>query len=186
MSEIETGLAARVRALKEAFDRSFAEPAAPDQAVRIDLALIRIGTEPFALRLDEIGGLHADKVLRRLPGSDTALLGLAGFRGTILPVYGLAPLIGRQPDAAPRWLVLAAAAQVALAFGQFEGHLRVGSDAIQQHRPIGGSAEALVRAFVATGSGPGRPLLDIPSILTAIEKRRPAALAKPAAATGER
>jgi chemotaxis signal transduction protein len=165
-------MAAPAVTLRDAFDRSFADPARPDTTLTEDFVAIRVEDEAFALRLSEIAGLHADKKTTRVPGGDPALLGIAAFRGTILPVYSVAILLGRVATASPRWLVIAAAAPIAFAFDTFDHHLRVAAETI---RPRAASAEdrPFVRDF-APARELVRPILHLPSILDAIRTRRPA------------
>jgi chemotaxis signal transduction protein len=167
-------LTARVQALRESFDRSFAEPARLDVTPMEDLLAVRIGQDVFAIRLSQVAGLHAGKKMTRVPGADPALLGLAGFRGTMHPVYSLAALLGRLAEASPRWLVIAAAAPVALAFDGFERHLRVASATI---RPRDASAQdhPFARDFVPIQQFV-RPILHLPSILDAIGARQAAVM----------
>jgi chemotaxis signal transduction protein len=190
----------RAAGLRAAFDRAFAEPLRLDAPATENLLAIRIGTEPCALRLSEIAGLFADRKITRVPGSAAALLGLAGFRGALVPVYSLQILVGQAPvgqapvgqapvgqvpvgqvlpDLAgakggaptPRWLVVAAAAPVALAFEAFEGQLRLTPEEIiaappraaQWHASLGGGAREFVRMADFAG-----PILHLPSLLAAI------------------
>jgi chemotaxis signal transduction protein len=165
-------LAARAAGLRTGFDRSFAEPAQLDMSATEDLLAIRVGDDVFAIRLSEIAGIYVGKKMTRVPGGDPVLLGIAGFRGTIQPVYDLATLIGHPAEASPRWLVIAAAAAIALAFDGFERHLRVASATI---RPRDTSAKDLpyVRDFVPVQQSV-RPILHLPSILDAIRTQRQA------------
>jgi chemotaxis signal transduction protein len=166
-------LTGRVKALRDGFDRSFAEPARFDMTSMQDLLAIRIGEDVFAIRLSEIAGLHAGKKITRLPGGDPALLGLAGFRGTMHPVYSLATLLGRSAEASPRWLVIAAVVPVALAFDGFERHLRVASAAIRSS-DVSTKDQPFARDFVPVQQFV-RPILHLPSILDVIGARQAAA-----------
>lgn len=173
------GMAGRAAELRLAFDRAFAEPARQDTAATTALLAIRVGAEAWAMRISEITGLCADKTISRLPGSDASLLGVAGFRGVIVPVYGLqALLLGRSPAPAPppppRWLVMAAAAPVALAFEALEGQLSVAPDAITA-APGRGDMHAAIRDFVRARDC-SAPILHIPSLVEAIKARRGEAL----------
>jgi purine-binding chemotaxis protein CheW len=161
-----------VPALRAAFDRSFAEPPRPDLTAMEDLLVVRVGDDVFAIRLSEITGLYADKKITRVPGGDPALLGIAGFRGTIHPVYGLTILLGRQAEAEPRWLVVMAAAPAALAFDGFDGHLRVASETIRP-RESGARDQPYAQDFVPVQQIV-RPILHLPSIVDAIGAQRPA------------
>jgi chemotaxis signal transduction protein len=119
------GLRQRITDLREAFDRSFAEPVHQQPSEVVDLLAIEIGDDSYAIRLDAIGGLAADRPLAALPGAPPALLGVATFRSAIVPVYDLGRLLGFARSTSPRWTVIAAGQPVlALAFDRVAGHLR--------------------------------------------------------------
>jgi chemotaxis signal transduction protein len=147
MTDIQSSLIDRAAALRAAFDRGFAEPAQIDTNPTEDFLAIRLGSEPHVLRLAEISGLFADKKITRVPGRVAARLGIAGFRGAIVPVYDLAALLGHRMSEAPRWLTLAAGAPVAFAIASFEGHLRIPRDAILP-QGAGDQARNYVREFL--------------------------------------
>jgi chemotaxis signal transduction protein len=163
-----TGRAAEMRL---AFDRGFADPVRFDTTGTESLLAIRAGAQACAIRLSEVTGLFADKKITRVPGSVAALLGIAGFRGAIVPVYSLQLLLGQSGDPAgartPRWLVIAASTPVALAFEAFEGQLRVLPDAIlpRQSRL---EMKSYAREFVQTQTVV-RPIMHLPSVLDAIK-----------------
>src|SRR5689334_2101663 len=103
-------VADRLAALRAEFDGSFGQPVRPPDAEHAELLALRAGGRRYALRLAQTSGLHPDRPVTPLPGPVTALLGLAGFGGTIVPVYDLAALLGHPGPDQPRWLVLAAGA----------------------------------------------------------------------------
>jgi chemotaxis signal transduction protein len=170
MSAALSSVAGRAAELRLAFDRVFAEPISLDTAFKEDFLAIRIDTQAFAIRLSEISGLFADKTITAVPGSHAALCGIAGFRGAIVPVYDLQILLGHSSTSTPRWLVIAAAAPVALAFASFDGQLRVAQDAIlsQPSRP---EFRGYAREFVRTRDFFG-PIMHLPSLLDAINTQR--------------
>ena len=163
-------LATRAATLRAGFDRSFAEPAQSDMTATEDLLAVRVGDDIFAIRLSEIAGLYVGKKMTRVPGGDPALLGIAGFRGTIQPVYSIATLLGRPTEASPRWLVIAAAAPVALAFDGFERHSRVALETIRP-RDANAKDQPYARDFVPIQQFV-RPILHLPSIFDAIRTQR--------------
>jgi len=113
------------RRLRDAFDRSFAEPVAV-KPTTASLLFLRVGGDPYALRLSEVAGLHRDKTIAAATSPLQDLLGMAGFRGVIAPVYDLGILLGYPRARAPRWILLARGpAPVALAFETFEAHFHV-------------------------------------------------------------
>lgn len=175
MSVAALRVSERAATLRRDFDRTFAEVFRPDTTRREDLLGIRAGAQACAVRLSEIAGLHADKKITRVPGSAAALCGIAGFRGVLLPVYDLQALLGHPPAAAtPRWIVIAQAAPVALAFEAFEGHLRASPDEIVAHAAhpdMPRHARELLRLPGFIG-----PVLHLPSVLDAIRTLRPQAV----------
>src|SRR5262249_33136343 len=122
---------------------------------------IRLGAACLALRLTEIGGLFADKTVTPVPGGAAALVGLAGFRSVILPVYSLHVLLGHPEPKALRWRVATGTPATGLGSEQYEGHLRVASDSLFKREGDG--------EFVHTENAI-RPVISIPSILDAIRK----------------
>jgi chemotaxis signal transduction protein len=162
----------RAAGLREAFDQSFVVAQHYDPVDTADFLAIRVGGDPFMLRLGEIAGFHADKKITPLPSRVAELRGVAGFRGTMIPVYDLAALL-RYPNAkSPRWLAIAAAAPVALAFDSFDGHFRFAADTVASRD--GADAEEHLRQVVRTEQFV-RPIIDIPSIVAAIRGRAPIA-----------
>jgi purine-binding chemotaxis protein CheW len=159
-------LVGRAADLRSDFDRAFAAPRRPEQPPGEDLLQIQVGGRTCAIRLAEIASLHAGKRITRVPGGGRQLLGIAGFRRSVLPVYDLAALLGEAGSETPRWLVIAATAPVALAFERLEGWLRVSSQALAQSvgpfEPAH-AAHRLVRAGDIT-----TPVLRLPSVLAAI------------------
>jgi chemotaxis signal transduction protein len=111
--------------LRRHFDDTFAVPAASMSERLEDFLAIRVGADPYALRLSEIAGLHVGVKIVPIPSPAAQLLGIVGIRGVMAPIYDLAALLGYPPAASPRWIALARAAQpVGLAFESFESHLQ--------------------------------------------------------------
>jgi chemotaxis signal transduction protein len=112
--------------LRRHFDEGFAVAAASTTEPLEDLLAIRVGSDPYALRLSEIAGLYVSAKIVPVPSPVPQLLGIVGIRGMMAPIYDLAALL-RYPSASDsRWLVLARAPQpVGLAFETFESHLQV-------------------------------------------------------------
>jgi len=163
-----TGLAERLAALREAFDRSFVEPPREQVALAEDLLAVRAANRRYALRLAQTEGVFPDRPIMPLPGPVPGLLGLAGFRRTIVPVYDLGTVLGTPSAAAPRWLVLVAGTPpVAAAFDVLDGHLRVPADAVVPDTTTRGCLNGMVRL----PDGP-RPVVDLAAVRVAIESMR--------------
>jgi purine-binding chemotaxis protein CheW len=117
----------RAAELREAFDRAFAAPPAGAAPETVGLLLVWVGAAPYALRVSDLSGLVRRRKVAPLPGGRVELLGVAGIRGSLVSVYGLAALLGHAtaPLETP-WLALSASPDpVALAFEELEGFLRV-------------------------------------------------------------
>jgi purine-binding chemotaxis protein CheW len=122
------------------------------------------------LRLSEIAGLFSDKKITPVPSRVTTLLGIAGFRGTVLPVYDLHAFLGPAMTKPPRWLVVAANAPLALAFEELDGHLQISSkDVLPRERSR--QERQYVHDF-AHVQDLVRPILHLPSILDAIRQQQ--------------
>ena len=129
----------RAEDMKREFDRGFAVVHERAEARTEDLLAIGLFGAKYALRLQDVAGLSSNKKITRIPAARPGLLGIAGFRGRILPVYDLGALIGLPGSVTPRWLAVARSGDVAVAFEAFDGHLRVpaGSIAANEYKDGG-------------------------------------------------
>jgi chemotaxis signal transduction protein len=153
--------------LRQAFDRSFAEPAHIDAKPHEDFLQTRLGGDPHLVRLADIASLLPLGTLTHFPTPLSELLGMTVSHGVIVPVYDLQALLGYPPSDAPRWLVIAAARPVALAFSAFEGHLRLARSAGAQRGGAQPSRQHVLEVLDAEGFA--RPVVSIASILKTIE-----------------
>jgi purine-binding chemotaxis protein CheW len=152
----------RLAALRQDFDRSFAEPARQHDVEHVELLAVRAGGRAYALRLSQASGVHSDRPVTPLPGPQAALLGVAGFSGAIVPVYDLAALLGNPVPERPRWLVLATGSPpLALAFHDLDGHVRVPTATIVDETD-GHAGRDVLRGMVPLPGGV-RPIVDLPS-----------------------
>jgi len=126
MSGEERRLSATATELRRSFDQAFAEAPRVADATAEDILAIRLGGNPYALRLSDIAGLHCDRKVVPVPSPVPALLGVASLRGVIAPIYDLGALLGYAPVTGPRWFALARGDKaIGLAFAIFEAHLRL-------------------------------------------------------------
>ncbi|MCB9727052.1 MAG: chemotaxis protein CheW [Deltaproteobacteria bacterium] len=132
MSE-SPSLASKALALRRAFDASFAEPATRGEVASVDLLLLRAGARRYAVRLRDVAEIAARRPVVPVPSSAPHLLGLAGLRGTLLPVFDLAGLLGEPASSStPGWLLVCERADpIALAVRDLEGHVRLPSASIR-------------------------------------------------------
>lgn len=165
----DSTMVARVAELRRAFDESFAAPRLQPGVDTIDLLVIRVGHDRYALRLTELCGLQVQRKVVPLPGLVAPAVGVAGFRGKIVPVYSLAGLLGYGVPRHEPWLALAGHEElpIALAFAAFEGHHRPALHAI---RP---ASQRDVRAHVGeavTLEGGACRVISVPSVLQTIAR----------------
>ena len=154
--------------LREEFDRSFAQAERAERPEQLDFLSLRIAGDPYAVRLSEIQSLHVSRKVVLAPSPLPALLGMAGFRGVLTPIYDLGQLLGYQAEPSAKWLVIArSAAPVAFAFATFEAHLRVTLDGLSAAEPGSGAA---VRGAIRHDHGV-LPLLHLPSLVEGIAQR---------------
>jgi purine-binding chemotaxis protein CheW len=161
--------------LRRVFDAAFA--AAPSEAGDAvePMLLVNAGGEGLAVAVPQLAGLEKLRSLLALPAPPPHLLGLAGLRGRLLPVFSLASLLGRVGDAAVPWLLLVGQTEpIGLAFAQLDGLVLLPRRA--QLRLAVPAAGGHARAQVEI-RGAHRPVIDIQSLCQEI--RTKAGLAAP-------
>ena len=159
--------------LRQEFDLTFAQPLVAAQQAGTTLISIRVRADPFALPLQAIAGLFVDRAVTPIPTPYRDLLGVTGFRGAVIPVYDLGVILGYPAAARPRWLTLSSGrSPIGLAFDAFEGTERIAAAPDEDSAAAGsGGGGPHLRHVARTTGGPPRPIVDIPSILDAIDRR---------------
>lgn len=152
--------------LRRAFDESFASPVAQETPDCENLLAIRVAENPYAVRVRDLVRVVSGPRILAVPSRLPELIGIAGLRGILVPVYDLAALMGHAVKRGEaRWLLVCGANEpLALAFGAFEGHLKVPRSALSRavdHR------RRHIEEAAQTGDGV-RAILDVPSIVEAI------------------
>jgi chemotaxis signal transduction protein len=160
-------LQAKLAALRLGFDRSFSLPVVEAIDDLIDLVMIRVGRDPYALRLAQLAALESDRTITPLPSEHAELLGIAGVRGTVVAVFDLALLFGLGRPEATRWLVLAKGAPLAFAFGTFERLVAVRPHALAR----AASARSAAEAEIVVHDGVSVPLIDLSALVAGLERR---------------
>jgi purine-binding chemotaxis protein CheW len=153
----------RAEELREAFDHSFAVARMAAATDPIDLLAIDLGGDRHAVRLADITGAFVDRAITRVPSDAVTLVGIAGFRGAIVPVFDLALVLGYAAIAAPRWLLVAD--QLALAVGGFAGRSRVAPSAFAVSDDS--TPRTHVREVVQLGTTI-MPVVDVASVIATI------------------
>ena len=156
----------RLRALRTAFDRSFADPADAGRAPDADFLTIRVAGNSYALRLSEVASLHLGRTLVGAPSRLPELRGMAAFRGTLAPIYDLGALLGYGAQNGAKWLVLERhASPIGLAFESFEAFLRLTLD-----RAAAPSVDGFCQGVLKHGERTLK-VLHLPTLIAAIAQR---------------
>ena len=170
MNEISV-VESKAAELRQAFDLSFALP--PPQASQEfeDLLAIRVAGDPYAIRLSDIVGIVAGRRVIPVPTVTLDLLGLAGLRGDVVSVFGLASILGYgQVPGSPRWMILCGAEEpIALAFSDFEGYLRLPKSSLHADENLR-TTRQYVNQVASTEAG-ARAVISIPLVVATIRNR---------------
>jgi len=162
VSEDPETLSLKLTALRDAFDLSFAAPRAEATADAEALLAVRVAGRAYALRIGELAGLVPSRRIVPLPAPAPELIGLAGVRGGLVPVYSLGVLLGHGRDA-ERWLALCGGQDLlGLSFEEMEDRLQVPRS--EQHASAAENTTPHVRE-VARWAGAVRPIVSVASIL---------------------
>ncbi len=159
-------------ALREEFDHAFGRRTGEGAAKPLSFLRLKAGGESLALAASEAGELVKGRALAALPRARPPLLGLAGLRGVLLPVFSAAALLGRPAaggQAAPGWLVRCGGREpFALAFDEFEGLLTGFPGDLHPLSPGAGTPHA--RAVLRT-AGLALPLISLESVQAGLRGR---------------
>lgn len=155
----------RVAELRRAFDQNFAVPVRTASADLISLIAIGLGSEAFVLRADQIMGIARLPRIVPAPSRIQELMGIAGMRGTLVPVFSLAALLGLPRSGECAWLALVHPESPAgLAFDALGGQLVVGRAHLYEDE---NPACRYVRQLVQIGDDV-RPVIHVPSLMEAL------------------
>lgn len=168
------GAESSAAALRRAFDRSFSLPLEEASQEVDDLLSVRIAGDPFAIRLRDIAGVIGRRTIVSVPAAAPGLLGLAGIRGDLVPVFGLSPLMGYGDDGgSPTWIILCRGQEpIGLGFSELEGYLRAPRSALHAGEALDSihSTRRYIDRIAATDAGP-LPVLGIHRVVAAIRSR---------------
>ena len=160
--------------LRQAFDRTFALPSSLAAPEVEDLLTIRLAGDAYAIRLFDIARIVTGRRVVSVAAVTPDLLGLAGIRGGIVPVFSLSSILGYGPDpGSPRWMILCGSEEpIALAFSDFEGYLRLPTSALHAGENFRATRERVkyVNQVAATPDGV-RAVINLPLIMATIRNR---------------
>lgn len=153
--------------LRKTFDHNFAQVPSNTETNNEDLLTIRIAGNPYALCVSEITGIATDRKIVAVPTLVPELLGICGIRGTMMPVYHLAMLLGFSANSErTRWFALFGPTDpVALAFSDFGRYVR-----IPRTQVIPGKDDTTHIKGLAQVGGVMHPVISISSVEEAIKQ----------------
>jgi len=157
--------------LKRQFDESFTRPIAGEAPPAAGIIGVRIGGDRYAVRAGEVRDIARSQGVTPVPSGARGLLGIAGLRGRVVPVFDLAELLGYPGLArAPAWLLLHGAAEpIAFAVEHFDGYSVVAKGDVYAAEG-GGIARAHVVEVARVGSAT-RPVIRLESMRRELEAR---------------
>jgi purine-binding chemotaxis protein CheW len=168
MSPESTPVRSLAAQLRRSFDDSFARPSLSDRIAQEDFLAIELGDGRYVLRLAEIAHVAPIQSITRFPTPLAQLLGIAGVRGALVPVYDMGAWLGLEAGGAPRWLAVTGAAPLALAFPAIHSYVRVPQGATARaDEPQQAASRHL--AEILHHDGRAVPVISLPSIVAAIE-----------------
>ncbi len=162
----------RVSHLRREFDRTFSLPMAKQRGAPHNFLACRVGNEGLAISLAELTGLQRRGKVVPFRGAVPGLLGVAGIRSRLIPIYQLSALLGLPPSGRPEpwWAVCGDAEPVGLAFDGFEGYVQATAEDVKPRPDAHGPCAAFLREVLAT-AGAVRPILHLPSLIDSIRTR---------------
>jgi chemotaxis signal transduction protein len=158
-------------ALRHAFDQSFALPPPPPMEAFEDLITMSLGGNPYAVLLRDIAGMVAGSKVITVPAVAPYFLGIAGVRGEVVPVFGLAAMLGYPEDATPpRWMLLCGGkVPLALGFSQFQNYVRLPESCFHLEENLRASRQCVNR--VVNNHGVVHAVIAVPLLVATIQNR---------------
>jgi len=163
--------------MRREFDAAFAAPPRVLGEGGEALITLRVAGQALAVRKSHIAGVARCKSILPLPTHVPGLLGITALRGTLLPAYDLASLLGLPaPAAEGAWLILTGAeTPLALIFEKFEGQVEIDGACLYEN--ANSREHERLRVLAPIGDA-HRAVIDIPGIVAEI--RKAAGLPEPA------
>lgn len=167
----DSAVMAKLEELRRSFDESFAEALRSESEVIEDMLNIRVAGDAYAVRLNEIAGLYPDRKVVSLPSPLPELLGLAGFRGNVIPIFDLAACLGyARSGETGRWVLLTGTKDlIGLAFQKFEGRMRTSQRDLARREESEPSRQHVHE--VARAGDIARPIINLASVAETINRR---------------
>lgn len=163
-------VSSRAADLRQEFDESFSFPAKGSNEGHQSLIALRVAGEALAVRTPDVTGIAKRKGITPLPGQVPGLLGLTVVRGSLLPVYDLAVLLG-LPGAGGSgpWVMFTnRETPLAFVFDDFEGQIEIKQASLDDSEsPL---SHKHLRSTALIGAT-HRAVIDVPGIVEEIRTR---------------
>ena len=154
--------------LRSEFDESFAHPARAPDGASIGLLEVTVAGQAFLIRVSEVSAVYADKAISALPGAAPDLLGVAGFRGSVVAIFDLGLLLGLHGASSHRWVIQARNEHIGFALESFIGHAQVPAGTLHATREPGATDTG---QEVAQIRGVSHPLIELSSVVDRVKRR---------------
>ena len=155
--------------LRREFDSAFAAPRAVRSSDVDKLVILQVGSLWVACRVVEVTRFESLRSVIPLSGGAPGLIGIAGLRGKVVPVFGLAAILGIGAAEAAPWVAICGEADpIGLAFDRLDRFVIVRrSDvcAVGDGNRLSSHTTGLVRIGSVS-----HDVLDLPAILSAIRE----------------
>lgn len=162
--------ASRALELRQTFDASFAAPRALGRAELEKLIVLQVGALQLACRVQQITRIEANRKVVPLSDGAPGLVGIAGIRGKLVPVYSLATVLGIGGGKATPWLAICGDEEpIAFSFDRLERYVHAPAGdlcAVSEGAELAGHMRELLRTSAATYQ-----VLDLDSVLLAIRSK---------------
>lgn len=160
-------LTRRLAELRGAFDAAFSRQATVHVRKTISVLAVRAAGTSFAVRVGDLAGVQpTPRIVGAVVWPDE-MLGIAGVRGRVVPVYSLGRMLGRAERDDARWLLVVGREEpIALAISDVEGLREAPADAFV---PLADATEH-VREIV-TVRELSLPVVDAASIAQRVLRR---------------
>ena len=169
MSAETTLLSKSAAELRLQFDNTFVAPPPGPAEGNESLITLRAAGEALAVKMLHITAVAKRRRIVPVPTRVPGLLGITVLRGTLLPVYDLAAILGLPAPAGERsWLMLTGPeTTVGLIFDEFEGQIEIDRACLYESGSSGSRKHLRVTAKV---NDTHRAVIDIPGIVEEIRK----------------
>lgn len=153
--------------MRRAFDQTFASAPSLEAADLISLFAIRLSGERFVLRMDQIHGIARSRPIVPVSSRISELMGIAGMRGALVPVFSLAALLGLPRTEECAWLaIIQGDSPMALAFDALERRMEIRRTSLYEDAS---PARRHVRQVAQLGNE-ACAVIDVPSLVAVIRK----------------